>query len=94
MGIYSSIKKSIPTGGGNPKTKAFVISAALCGLLAVPLFDPNKKQRQGHDYFSQEKPEAITAGQERQQRLKRKQREEEEAAAANKAKALADEKGN
>jgi len=42
---------------GGPNVKAFVGTALLLGLCAVPVF--RKDVKAGHDLFSQEKPQAI-----------------------------------
>lgn len=55
---------------GSTKTKAFGLSIAICTLLAVPVFG-KKDVKQGHDLFSQEKPEAVRAGEERKRKLQR-----------------------
>jgi hypothetical protein len=56
---------------GSPPVKAFVVAAFITTALAYPVFR-TKDNRQGHDLFSQEKPEAIASGQERARREQRK----------------------
>ena len=77
MSRLDSLLQRLP---GSTAAKALVFSVAICGALAIPVFKKGTG-RQGHDYLSSERPEAITAGQERQrrdQRLKRSQGGEEE----------------
>jgi hypothetical protein len=65
---------------GSTPVKAFVAAVALCGLFAIPVFR-SSETRQGHDYMSSEKPEAIIASQEKLRReFRHKRREQEEAA--------------
>jgi len=59
---------------GTPGVKAFIAASFICGLLAMPVFGVSKEGRQGHDYFSQEKPEAIRSGEERKRKEERQQR--------------------
>jgi len=66
--------RSLP---GSPAMKAAVASGLIIAVISVPVFFVSKEGRQGHDYFSQEKPEAIRAGEEQQRKIRRKQREEE-----------------
>ena len=47
---------------GRHGIKVLVGTVALLGATAYPVFR-NSESKQGHDYFSQEKPEAVTAGQ-------------------------------
>jgi hypothetical protein len=61
--------KKIP---GSPPAKAFVFASLITAALAYPVFRTKDKARQGHDLFSQEKPEAIASGQERARREQRK----------------------
>ena len=60
--MHSSVDK-IPAG---PKTKLFLRVAVIVGGCAIPVFGKNEKS--GHDLFSQEKPEAVTASIEQLQR--------------------------
>ena len=60
--MHSSVDK-IPAG---PKTKVFLGVAVIVGGCAIPVFGKNEKS--GHDLFSQEKPEAVTASIEQLQR--------------------------
>lgn len=46
------------------QARAFAAAVVIVGALAVPVFW-SPESRQGHDYLSSEKPEAIRAGQER-----------------------------
>jgi len=62
---------------GTPTQKAAVASVTLCVILGYPIFRVQKETLQGHDYFSQEKPEAIRAGEERRRREQRKLLEEQ-----------------
>lgn len=62
--------KSVVPGGSMP-FKAFVAGITLCAVLGYPIFGggvggkgkngdgTSTKTKQGHDYFSQERPEAI-----------------------------------
>ena len=51
---------------GSMPFKAFMAGMICCTALAIPVFfSPTAESRQGHDYFSQERPEAVLAGQER-----------------------------
>ena len=74
MGVDSFLK-SLP---GSPQFKAAAASGLLVALLAVPVFGISKEGRQGHDYFSSERPEFVRAGEEQQRRMARKRREQEE----------------
>lgn len=60
---------------GSPQVKAFAVAITVVGLLAYPVFGVSKEGRQGHDYFSQERPEAILAGEERLRKQDREARE-------------------
>lgn len=62
MGLEAQLKK-IP---GGPRVQAFVGTAAILGLCAIPVFA--KDDRPGHDLFSQEKPEAVLESQEQLQK--------------------------
>jgi len=77
MATLKKIQSFIP--GGSLQIKAVVASVAVCALLAVPVFkkdgSKSNKTRQGHDYFSQERPEAIRAGEEERRRRARRQQE-------------------
>ena len=47
---------------GSMPFKAFVAGMTLCTVMAYPVFGPKsaeKKTQQGHDYISQERPEAV-----------------------------------
>jgi hypothetical protein len=72
MGIDNLVNK-LP---GSIKAKAAFLSFAVVGILSIPVFNKTKEQRkQGHEYFSQEKPEQVAAGQEAN---RRRMREEEQ----------------
>lgn len=66
--------------GGSMNVKAFVTAMAICGMVGVPIFMNSDKRKQGHDLFSQERPEAIIRGQEklREQFLKERDARREE----------------
>ena len=57
---------------GSPPVKAFLCAGLVTAALAYPVFRTKDKTKQGHDLFSQEKPEAIASGQERARREQRK----------------------
>jgi hypothetical protein len=77
--IDDFINKRIP---GSMPLKAFVAAVLVCSVVAYPVFSkPPEESRQGHDYMSSDKPEAIRATQEqlrKQYRQKRKQAEAEQ----------------
>jgi len=56
---------------GSPALKAAVVSFTIVGALAYPVFR-SKEGRQGHDYLSSERPEAISASQDRLRKENRK----------------------
>jgi hypothetical protein len=60
---------------GSTPVKAFLVSSLLIAGLGYPVFSKSpKNSRQGHDYLSSERPEAIQASQERwrkENRIKR-----------------------
>lgn len=58
-----SLVKKIP---GGPRMQVFVVTVGSLALCAVPVYWKNEKQ--GHDLFSQEKPEAVKASEEKLQR--------------------------
>ena len=60
--------KKIP---GSVAVKSFVASTVIVALLAYPVFGISTETRQGHDYLSQDKPEAIRSGEERRRRENR-----------------------
>ena len=68
MPYMDSIIKKIP---GSVPVKSFLGALLISGALAYPVFK-TKNVKQGHDLFSQDKPEAIQAGQERARRDQRK----------------------
>lgn len=61
---------------GSPRVKAFVTASVICAALAVPVFG-GKEGRQGHDYMSQEKPEAVRQVEEKRAKLARQQEREQ-----------------
>lgn len=64
MGVLDrQIRRFIP--GKTPGIQAIVVASVLVVALAYPVFNVARDGRQGHDLFSQEKPEAIAQGQER-----------------------------
>lgn len=56
---------------GSPAAKAAVTAVAITALLAYPVFR-SREGRQGHDYLSSERPEAVSAGQDRARRENRR----------------------
>jgi hypothetical protein len=56
------IRRFVP--GKTPGIQAIVVASILVVGLAYPVFNV-KDTRQGHDLFSQEKPEAIAQGQDK-----------------------------
>lgn len=73
MGIDDRIAR-LP--GGSLRMKGFIAAWSIVGVLAIPVFY-NSSGRQGHDYLSSEKPEAIHAGQEELRKQYRQQRNQE-----------------
>jgi hypothetical protein len=64
---------------GNRGTKVLIASVGLLGLLGLPIFGSFKKERQGEDLFSSDRPESIRTGQEanrKEERIARKLKEE------------------
>lgn len=61
---------------GSVQFKAFAAGTAVCLALGYPIFFRGKAQPQGHDYFSQERPEAILKGEEASRKQYLKEREE------------------
>ena len=59
---------------GSTSVKAVVAAFALTGAFAYPVFFRSKETRQGHDYLSSERPEAVSAGQDRLRKENRKRR--------------------
>jgi hypothetical protein len=73
---YMDIDKLVAKIPGSPAAKAFALSIACVAVCAVPVFGKSSSsERQGEALFSQEKPERIAAGQERQRRQERQGRE-------------------
>ena len=56
---------------GSVAAKAFAASLAVGFAVAYPVFFVSKEGRQGHDYFSSERPEAISAAQDRARKQNR-----------------------
>src|SRR3569832_2802875 len=71
-----SMDKLIRKIPGSTATKAFVVSLTVAGLCAVPVFRTSES-RQGHDLFSQDKPEVVASGQERLRKQARQQKKVE-----------------
>jgi hypothetical protein len=74
---------------GSVPFKAFTAALVLSAVAAYPVFSkPPEQSRQGHDYLSSDKPEAIRASQEQQrkeyrhQRNQQQQQQDQQAAAA------------
>lgn len=57
---------------GSVPAKAAAAGFLLTAALAYPVFRVSREGRQGHDYLSSERPEAISAGQDRLRRENRK----------------------
>jgi hypothetical protein len=80
MSRLESIVQKIP---GSVPFKAFSTAILLCTVAAYPVFSkPPEQSRQGHDYLSSDKPEAIRASQEQQRREYRHQRNQQKEKAA------------
>ena len=76
---------------GSIPFKSFVAACIVCTAAAYPVFSkPPEESRQGHDYMSSEKPEAIRSSEEQLRREYRDQRRAKFAAAQ--AAAAAEEK--
>ena len=60
---------------GSIQFKAFGAGMVLCAALGYPVF-AGGTGKQGHDYFSQERPEAVLQGEERSRKQYLKEREE------------------
>lgn len=60
---------------GGPRVRVFVGTSIILAISAAPVFMKKAPDKQGHDLFSQEKPEAITASKEKLQREYRKSKE-------------------
>jgi hypothetical protein len=63
---------------GSARTKGFVAAWTVVALMSIPVFR-NSSGKQGHDYLSSEKPEAIRAGQEELRKQYRYNRDQQEA---------------
>jgi hypothetical protein len=69
------IKQLLQKIPGGQNVQVFVGTTLFLGICALPVF--LKDQKRGHDLFSQEKPEAVLASQEKLLReFDRKSREE------------------
>jgi hypothetical protein len=62
---------------GTRGTKIFITAVSIVGLCAVPAFGlhKSKKEKQGEDLFSSDRPESIRGGQERMRKDARQARE-------------------
>ena len=60
---------------GSVQFKAFAAGVVVCTALAYPVFATGSG-KQGHDYFSQERPEAILRGEEQSRKQYLKERDE------------------
>eukprot|EP00549_Striatella_unipunctata_P006910 CAMPEP_0118711650 /NCGR_PEP_ID=MMETSP0800-20121206/24239_1 /TAXON_ID=210618 ORGANISM="Striatella unipunctata, Strain CCMP2910" /NCGR_SAMPLE_ID=MMETSP0800 /ASSEMBLY_ACC=CAM_ASM_000638 /LENGTH=90 /DNA_ID=CAMNT_0006616335 /DNA_START=39 /DNA_END=311 /DNA_ORIENTATION=+ len=61
--VLSGFKTLVQKIPGGQNVQVFTAVVGICGLCAVPVFTKNDKR--GHDLFSQEKPEAFVANQEK-----------------------------
>jgi hypothetical protein len=60
---------------GSPPVKAFGLSLIIAAACAYPVFGGRASEtRQGHDLFSQEKPEVIASQEEQKRRQERQGR--------------------
>jgi hypothetical protein len=61
---------------GSPPVKAFGLSLIIAAACAYPVFGGGRasETRQGHDLFSQEKPEVIASQEEQKRRQERQGR--------------------
>jgi predicted nucleic acid binding AN1-type Zn finger protein len=76
--IDDFVNKRIP---GSMPLKAFVAAVLFCTAVAYPVFSKSPEEsRQGHDYMSSEKPEAIRSSQEQLRKEYRQKRKEAELA--------------
>ena len=76
MSGFDRLIQKVP---GSLQVKAFVSASLLCIALGYPIFR-STDGRQGHDYFSQERPEAILKGEEESRQkylMEREQRREQ-----------------
>jgi hypothetical protein len=62
---------------GGPRVRVFVGTSFILALSAAPVLMKSSADKQGHDLFSQEKPEAVTASKEKLQREYRINKESE-----------------
>lgn len=62
---------------GGLRIKGFVVACSIVVAISIPVFYKSSG-RQGHDYLSSDKPEAIHAGQEEMRRQYRQQRKLEQ----------------
>ena len=81
MTVFDRWLQRIP---GSIQFKAFATGVVLCGALGYPIFaaGSGEGQKQGHDYFSQERPEAVIRGEEQLRKQYLQERDERRAAAA------------
>lgn len=78
---------------GSVSFKAFSLAVLISAAAAYPVFKkPAEESRQGHDYMSSDKPEAIRASQEQLRKEYRRKRNLEQAEAAAASKTNTDEK--
>jgi hypothetical protein len=64
--------KKIP---GGPRMQVFAVTIGSLAFCAIPVYW--KQEKQGHDLFSQEKPEAVRANEEKLQKEFRKQKNQQ-----------------
>jgi hypothetical protein len=74
MSRFDSWVQRLP---GSIAAKSFGFSVIVCAVLAYPVYK-STENRQGHDYLSSDKPEAVAAGQEKLRREQRLQRNKEQ----------------
>lgn len=60
--FIAGLKSLINKLPGGDRSKVFVGASLIIGLSGVPVF--MKKEKRGHDLFSQERPEAVLQSQE------------------------------
>ena len=76
MTVFDQWLAKVP---GSTPLKAFGAGVLLCAALGYPIFANSQQDKQGHDYFSQERPEAVLQGQERARKQYLQEREERRA---------------
>jgi hypothetical protein len=75
MSRFDAVLQKLP---GSLAAKAFGVATVVIAAAAYPVFSkPPEKSRQGHDYMSSDKPEAIRASQEKQRKEYRHKRNAE-----------------